>query len=159
MRELYEADSTNPVSMEPGEYGLTRGTCFCARRLDVVAVAGLLRLSWCVFGWGGFFRAFHEFAFLHSFVNPEQPASNRWRGSDSQPISPNHHTSNSSSNSDSLNRSYLSHTRHDTHSRLQRRGLRSLWRLVSNSSATHLVRRLFVFINNGTNWTDLIPDS
>ena len=34
--------STNPVSMEAGEYGLTRGTCFVARRLEVVAVAGLL---------------------------------------------------------------------------------------------------------------------
>ena len=41
---------TNPVSMEAGEYGLTRGTCFFARRLEVVAVAGLLRLSWCVLG-------------------------------------------------------------------------------------------------------------
>ena len=34
--------STNPASMEAGEYGLTRGTCFVARRLEVVAVAGLL---------------------------------------------------------------------------------------------------------------------
>ena len=29
--------------MEACEYGLTRGTCFVARRLEVVAVAGLLR--------------------------------------------------------------------------------------------------------------------
>ena len=42
--------STNPVSMEAGEYGLTRGTCYFARRLEVVAVAGLLRLSRCVLG-------------------------------------------------------------------------------------------------------------
>ena len=34
--------STDPRSMEAGEYGLTRGTCFVARRLEVVAVAGLL---------------------------------------------------------------------------------------------------------------------
>ena len=34
---------TNPGSMEAGEYGPTRGTCFVARRLEVVAVAGLLR--------------------------------------------------------------------------------------------------------------------
>ena len=40
--------STIPVSMEAGEYGLTRGTCFFARRLEVVAVAGLLWISWCV---------------------------------------------------------------------------------------------------------------
>ena len=33
--------STNPGSMEAGEYGLSRGTCFVARRLEVVAVAGL----------------------------------------------------------------------------------------------------------------------
>ena len=36
--------------MEAGEYGLTRGTCFVARRLEVVAVAGLLWVSWCVLG-------------------------------------------------------------------------------------------------------------
>ena len=34
--------------MEAGEYGLTRGTSFVASRLDVVAVAGLLWISWCV---------------------------------------------------------------------------------------------------------------
>ena len=44
--------------MEAGEYGLTRGTCFFARRLEVVAVAGLLRLSWCVLGGVDFFRVF-----------------------------------------------------------------------------------------------------
>ena len=33
--------STNPGSMEAGEYGLTRGTCFVARHLEVAAVAGL----------------------------------------------------------------------------------------------------------------------
>ena len=36
--------------MEAGEYGLTRGTCFVARRLEVVAVVGLLWISWCVLG-------------------------------------------------------------------------------------------------------------
>ena len=36
--------------MEAGEYGLTRGTCFVASRLEVVAVAGLLWISWCVLG-------------------------------------------------------------------------------------------------------------
>ena len=41
--------STNRGSMEAGEYGLTRGTCFLACRL-VGAVAGLLWISWCVFG-------------------------------------------------------------------------------------------------------------
>ena len=35
--------------MEAGEYGLTDGTRFVARRLEVVAVAGLLWISWCVF--------------------------------------------------------------------------------------------------------------
>ena len=37
--------STNPGSMKAGEHGLTRGTCFVARRLEVVAVAGLLWIS------------------------------------------------------------------------------------------------------------------
>ena len=46
--------STSPGSMEASEYGLTRGTCFVARRLEVVAVAGLLRISWCVWSAAGF---------------------------------------------------------------------------------------------------------
>ena len=42
--------------MEAGEYGLTRGTCFVARRLEVVAVAGLLAAAFVVCsGWGVFF--------------------------------------------------------------------------------------------------------
>ena len=32
--------------MEAGECGLTRGTCFVSRRLEVVAVAGLLWILW-----------------------------------------------------------------------------------------------------------------
>ena len=47
--------STNPGSMEEAcEYGVTRGTCFVARRLEVVAAAGLLRISWCVLSVVGF---------------------------------------------------------------------------------------------------------
>ena len=46
--------STNPRSMEAGSYGRTRETCFVARRLEVVAVAGLLWSSWCVLGAAGF---------------------------------------------------------------------------------------------------------
>ena len=42
--------STNRDSMEVGEYGLTLGTCFVAHRLEVVAVAGLLWITWCVLG-------------------------------------------------------------------------------------------------------------
>ena len=56
--------STNPGSMEAGEYGLTRGTCFVARRLDVVAVTRLLWISWCVLGAAFFFRfCFFDFFF------------------------------------------------------------------------------------------------
>ena len=57
--------STNLESMETGEYGLTRETCFVVCRLEVVAVAGLLWISWCVLGAAGF-RVFHEFAFSNS---------------------------------------------------------------------------------------------
>ena len=46
--------STNPASMEAGEYWLSRGTCFVARRLEVVAVAGLLWISWRVSAAPGF---------------------------------------------------------------------------------------------------------
>ena len=36
--------------MEVGEYGPTRGACFVVHRLEVVAVLGLLWISWCVLG-------------------------------------------------------------------------------------------------------------
>ena len=82
---------TNSISMEAGECGLTRATCFAARRFELIAVAGRLRISWCVLGGAIFFsRAFHEFAFSNSFVDPvsEQPAWTRRKGSNSQPICP-----------------------------------------------------------------------
>ena len=50
--------STNPGSMEASEYELTRATCFTARRLEVVAIAGPLRISWCVLGAAGFVCVF-----------------------------------------------------------------------------------------------------
>ena len=52
--------------MEADEYGLTRGTCFVARRLEVVAVAVLLWVSWCVSGAVGFFRGFFFSIFFHT---------------------------------------------------------------------------------------------
>ena len=52
--------STNPGSMQTSEYGLTRGTCFVARRREVVAVAGAAVDFVVCFGCGGisFFRFF-----------------------------------------------------------------------------------------------------
>ena len=50
--------STNSGSMEAGEYGLTRGTCFLACGLELDAVAGLLWISWCVLGGADFFSVF-----------------------------------------------------------------------------------------------------
>ena len=55
--------STNPGSMEAGEYGLAHGARFVAVCLEVVAVAGLMWVSWCVCGGAGFFRVLHEGAF------------------------------------------------------------------------------------------------
>ena len=52
--------STNPGSMEAGEYGLTCGTCFVARLLELVAVAGLLWILRCVLGAAGFRFFFFE---------------------------------------------------------------------------------------------------
>ena len=69
--------------MEAGEYGLTRGTFFVVRRLEVVAVAGLMWISWCVLGAAGF-RVFHDgyciFKCVHTTSaagDPEQSASTR----------------------------------------------------------------------------------
>ena len=56
--------STNPGSMEAGEYGLTHGTCFVTRRLEVVAVAGMLWISCGVLGGAGFFRVLFFFRFF-----------------------------------------------------------------------------------------------
>ena len=49
--------------MEVGEYGLTRGTCIVARRVKVVAVAGLLWTSWRVLGAAGFYAFFRSCVF------------------------------------------------------------------------------------------------
>ena len=57
--------STNTGSMEAGEYGLTRGTRSVARRLEMVAIAGLLWISWCVLG-GAIFFFFGFLLFISS---------------------------------------------------------------------------------------------
>ena len=57
---------TNLGSMEACEYGLTRGTCFVARCLEVVVVAGLLWISWCVWRAADFFVLFFRFFFLRT---------------------------------------------------------------------------------------------
>ena len=54
------AISTHPSFMQMGKYGLTRGTWFVARRLEMVAVAGLL-------GFGGVFWVRRYFVFYRSF--------------------------------------------------------------------------------------------
>ena len=46
------------------EWKKTCGTCFVARRLEVVAVAWLLWISWCVLGAAGFRDFFSSFFFL-----------------------------------------------------------------------------------------------
>ena len=58
--------STNPGSMEAGEHAQTRVARFVTVCLEVVAVAGLMWVSWCVFGGAECFRGFHEFAFSSS---------------------------------------------------------------------------------------------
>ena len=69
--------------MEAGEYGLTRLTSLTARRLEVVAVAGMLWISWCVLGAAGF-RIFHlhfqirrarEVSSVDSVKGQQQPAN------------------------------------------------------------------------------------
>ena len=64
--------STNPVSMEAGEYGPTRGTRFFAVCLEVVAVAGLMWVSWCVFGGAGFFLVFQVTTVSISYTQSSQ---------------------------------------------------------------------------------------
>ena len=52
--------------MEAGEYGLTHGTWFFVRRLEVVTVAGLLWLSWYVLDGAIFFLFFFPIFFLRT---------------------------------------------------------------------------------------------
>ena len=55
--------------MEAGEYGLARGTCFVARCLELVAVAGLLWILWCVLGAADLFVfSFFDFFFLRTYT-------------------------------------------------------------------------------------------
>ena len=56
--------------MEASEYRLTRWTCFVARRLEVVAVAGLLWTSWCVLGGAIFFMFFISILFFFERTRP-----------------------------------------------------------------------------------------
>ena len=65
--------STNPGSIEAGQYGLTRVTCFIPCRLELDAVAGLLWLSWCVLSGADFFSVLlYEFAFSNSYIQSSQ---------------------------------------------------------------------------------------
>ena len=52
--------------MEAGEHALTREARFVAVCLEVVAVAGLMWVSWCVFGEAGFFSFFLFVFFLRT---------------------------------------------------------------------------------------------
>ena len=54
--------------MEAGECGQTLGTCFVAVCLELVAVAGLMWGSWCVFGGVGFFLVFQVTTFSNSYT-------------------------------------------------------------------------------------------
>ena len=56
--------------MEAGECGRTHGTYFITCRLEVVTVAGLLWLLWCVFGGAEFFLVFQvtTFKFVHEYT-------------------------------------------------------------------------------------------
>ena len=64
---------TNPGYTEAVKYGLTRGTCFVARRLEVVAVAGLLWISWCVLGAVGLIFKFVDPVSVGSVKRQRQP--------------------------------------------------------------------------------------
>ena len=61
--------------MEAGDYGLTRWTCFAARRLEVVAIVGLMWISWCIVGATGFRVSF----FVIFFLERTRPAASMKR--------------------------------------------------------------------------------
>ena len=53
--------------MEAGEHAQTRVARFVTVCLEVVAVAGLMWVSWCVFGGAGFFLVFQVTSFFFQF--------------------------------------------------------------------------------------------
>ena len=57
--------------MEAGEYALTRGRCFVARRFEVGAFAGLLWIPWCVLGGADFFMFFFFDFFFFERTRPD----------------------------------------------------------------------------------------
>ena len=62
---------------EACEYGLPRGTCFVARRLELFAVARLLWISWCVLGGADFLSFFFQINILVFFERTRPTASMR----------------------------------------------------------------------------------
>ena len=61
--------SPNTWSTEAGEYRLTRGTRFVARRLDLVLITELLRISWCIWDAAGFHGGvFSSFSNAHGLL-------------------------------------------------------------------------------------------
>ena len=64
--------SANPGTMEAGEYGLMRGTWFFTRRLEVVAVAGLMWVSWCAFGGARFFLVLQVTTISNAYIQSSQ---------------------------------------------------------------------------------------
>ena len=67
LRELYEADFHKPGIHGSGRVCAKAWDVFRRTRLEVVAVAGLLWILWCVLDAAGFFRVFFfPFFFLSS---------------------------------------------------------------------------------------------
>ena len=56
--------------MAAGEYGKTRRTCFVSRSLEVIAVAGLLWISWSASGGADFFVFFFFDFFFFERTRP-----------------------------------------------------------------------------------------
>ena len=64
--------STNSGYLEASEHGLTRETWFLARRLKVVAVAGLMWVLWCFIGGARFCLVFQVTIFSSSYIQSSQ---------------------------------------------------------------------------------------
>ena len=62
---------------EVGDYELPRGTCFVARRLELVAVAGRLWVPWCVFSGADIVCVFFVLFFWYFFERTRPTASTR----------------------------------------------------------------------------------
>ena len=77
MQELYDAGFHKPRIYGRGGVWANAWDVVFAHCLEVVPVARLVRLTWCVLGGAVFLSVFFSWVCISKFAHPEQSASTR----------------------------------------------------------------------------------